>query len=111
MLRLTDLTLEDRVGQLFWIGFDGLSIGPELQRLVRTVRPGGLILFARNLEDAPQARSLTDALFRSLPIPPFIALDQEGGRVNRLRTILGPTAPALDLASRPRAPLAVKRHA
>lgn len=106
-----DLSLEDTVGQLFWIGFEGTSLGPSLRRLLERVRPGGLILFSRNIESAAQVRDLTDALHRSLRVPPFIALDQEGGRVNRLRPILGPTPGSWNLAIRPDAPVAVRRHA
>ena len=91
MVRLRDLELEDEVGQLFWIGFEGAVFGPALQRLVRLIRPGGLILFSRNIGEARQVRALTDDLFRSIGVPPFLAVDQEGGRVNRLLPILGPT--------------------
>jgi len=110
MLQARDLSIDERAGQLLWIGFDGTTYGPALERLTRQVHPGGLILFARNLEDAAQVRALTDALFRATRIPPFLALDQEGGRVNRLKGILGPTAPALSLASRAGAESAVRRH-
>jgi beta-N-acetylhexosaminidase len=106
-----DLSLEDRIGQLFWIGFAGTALGPALRRVLDRVRPGGLVLFSRNIERASQVRALTDALYRSLRVPPFIALDQEGGRVNRLRPILGPTPECQALAIRPDAMAAVSRHA
>ncbi len=111
MVRSSDLGPEDKAGQLLWIGFEGSSWSPSLERLVRQVRPGGLILFSRNIEAARQVRMLTDALFRALPVPPFIALDQEGGRVNRLLPILGPTPSAHWLAGQPDARGAVRRHA
>ena len=63
-----------------------------IERLLRDVAPGGVILFGRNLSGDPrQVRGLTDAIARALPITPFIALDQEGGRVSRLRPIIGST--------------------
>src|SRR5881628_2572337 len=105
------LSLEDKVGQLFWIGFRGTALEPPLRSLLERVRPGGLILFARNIESAPQVRSLNDALNGFLRIPPFIALDQEGGRVNRLRPILGPIPPNLALARRRAAARAVGQQA
>ena len=111
MPRPRDLSPEDSVGQLLWIGFEGTALTPNLERLLRRARPGGVILFSRNIEDARQVRSLTDALYRSLPIPPFIAVDQEGGRVNRLRPILGPTPASSWLASLPGPAAAVKTHA
>jgi beta-N-acetylhexosaminidase len=103
------LSLEDKVGQLFWIGFEGTTAGPALLRLLRDIRPGGLILFARNLAEASQVRDLNDALSRALRLPPFLALDQEGGRVSRLRGLLGPTPTAAALAARPDAAAAVRR--
>ncbi len=111
MLRAADLNRQDGIGQLLWIGFEGTSWGPALERLIGHVRPGGVILFSRNIESARQVRSLTDALDRALPIPPFIALDQEGGRVNRLRSILGPSPPSFLLANRADGAAAVKRQA
>jgi len=106
-----DLSPEDKVGQLFWIGVHGTSMNPALRSLLKHVRPGGLILFSRNIETAVQVRRLTDALFVATRIPPFIALDQEGGRVSRLKPILGPTQAPLELARRPRPEAAVKLHA
>ncbi len=107
----TGLRLEDKVGQLFWIGFQGTAASNALKSLLDRIRPGGLILFSRNIEAAGQVRDLTDFLFRSFRIPPFIALDQEGGRVNRLRPILGPSQAPLDLARRARAAEVVRLHA
>jgi beta-N-acetylhexosaminidase len=51
---------------------------------------GGYILFARNLESAERARALSDALrFQAQP-PPIVAIDQEGGRIMRLRSGVEP---------------------
>lgn len=106
------MTAAQQVGQLLWIGFDGNAFGPALARLLRDVQPGGIILFGRNLPPEPRRlRALTDALDRAVAIPPFIALDQEGGRVSRLRGLLGPTLTSAALAARADAPTAVRRHA
>jgi beta-N-acetylhexosaminidase len=106
------MTAAQQVGQLLWIGFEGNSLGPSLARLLRDVQPGGIILFGRNLPSEPRRlRALTDALYRAVAIPPFIALDQEGGRVSRLRGLIGPTLTGAALASRADAPTAVRRHA
>ncbi len=78
----------DLVGQHFTVDFDGPEITPELERLVRTGRIGGVILFVKNIRTAPQVRALTADLQRlaaesGLP-PLLISIDQEGGFVNRL---------------------------
>jgi beta-N-acetylhexosaminidase len=99
-------------GQLLWIGFDGTKWSRAIERLLRDVAPGGVVLFGRNLSGDPrQVRALTDAIARALPIPPFVALDQEGGRVSRLRPIVGPTPSCGALGARADATTAVRRHA
>ncbi len=53
--------------------------------LLRTPQVGGVILFARNIESPKQVRALTDHM-RAIRADLLIAVDQEGGRVQRLRT-------------------------
>ena len=53
--------------------------------MLREHQPAGVILFARNVENPPQLRCLTAALRRVLPSGASILVDQEGGRVARLR--------------------------
>ena len=55
--------------------------------MFRRVQPGGFILFGRNIESAPQFRKLIDDLRDLSEIEPIITIDQEGGRVSRLRLI------------------------
>ena len=58
---------------------------PDEADLFRRLPPAGVILFARNVQDPDQLRSLTASLRAVLPIEAVIAVDQEGGRVARLR--------------------------
>ncbi len=109
--RSTDRALRREIGQLLWIGFHGTSASPHLLAFLKRVRPGGVILFGRNIVDTRQVRDLTDTIHRALPIMPFLALDQEGGRVNRLREVIGPTATGHSLARRSAPAAAVRRHA
>lgn len=111
MRRVIERDLRLQLGQFLWIGFHGTTPARSLGALLRRIRPGGVILFGRNIEDAVQVRTLTDAIYRSAAIPPFIAVDQEGGRVNRLRHIIGPTPSNHALASRRHPAAAVRRHA
>ncbi len=92
------LSESDLAGQLFFVGVDGTALDPELSRKLRTVAPGGVILFARNLQDALQVAIFCRELLSSLPLPPFLAIDQEGGRVNRLKGIVPAIPPNLVLA-------------
>jgi beta-N-acetylhexosaminidase len=67
------------------VGIAGLVIDPEEVALFRRLPPAGVILFARNVGDPDQLRSLTAGLRGVLPVEAVIAVDQEGGRVARLR--------------------------
>jgi beta-N-acetylhexosaminidase len=75
-------------GQLLFCGFEGTSVPDDLAALVAAGRIGGVILFARNVESPAQVRALTARLHALAPAgaPLLIAIDQEGGRVQRLRS-------------------------
>jgi beta-N-acetylhexosaminidase len=74
-------------GQLLFAGFKGTELPRELAELLAQGRMGGVILFARNIVDPEQVRALTAALHAAAPpeVPVLLAIDQEGGRVQRLR--------------------------
>ena len=77
-------------GQRLMVGFDGTTLTRDLKYLIDTVRVGGIILFSRNIHDPEQlgelCHSVQDhALICGQP-PLFIAVDQEGGKVARLRS-------------------------
>lgn len=79
------MTLREKIGQLFMLGFHGTEFSKDLRELFKTYHPGGVILFSRNLEDPEQAAHLTNALQKLAPkMPLFVSIDQEGGRVARL---------------------------
>jgi beta-N-acetylhexosaminidase len=77
----------DSLGQLIMTGVPGKELSEETARLFRRVQPGAYILFGRNLESATQLRKLIDDLRDLSDIEPIITIDQEGGRVSRLRLI------------------------
>ena len=80
MARL-ELTSREKIGQLFMIGFLGTSVTPELAAFIKEYKPGGVILFSRNLESVEQIVELTNDLQRCSPKSPLlISIDQEGGR-------------------------------
>jgi beta-N-acetylhexosaminidase len=73
-------------GQALVVGFPAGPPPAELIEAARRGELGGFILFRRNLGPAPEVAELTGALARAFPddLPPFIGVDQEGGRVARL---------------------------
>jgi beta-N-acetylhexosaminidase len=77
----------DSFGQLIMTGVPGKELDAETARLFRRVQPGAYIIFGRNLASATQLRKLIDDLRDLNDIEPIITIDQEGGRVSRLRRI------------------------
>ena len=74
-------------GQLLHAGFEGLEAPPELLAMIRKGEVGGAILFARNIDTPAQVRELVLRLHDAAPPehPLLVSIDQEGGRVQRLR--------------------------
>ena len=80
------MALEADLGELFVGGFSGPEIPPDFAALARDGQLGGAVLFRRNLPDLETARALTDALHAlRTDAPLLVSVDQEGGRVQRLR--------------------------
>src|SRR6202165_645443 len=77
----------DSLGQLILTGVPGPQLDVQTGKLLRGAQTGGFILFARNIESAAQLRKLIDDLRGLSKIEPIITIDQEGGRVSRLRLI------------------------
>ena len=77
--------MKQKIGQRIIIGFEGETLPKELMRLDEEWGIGGVILFKRNLKDPEQIFDLNESILRlGRGIPPFIGIDQEGGRVSRL---------------------------
>jgi beta-N-acetylhexosaminidase len=74
-------------GQLLLTGVPGAALDRATAALFRKVQPGGFIVFGRNIESAVQLRKLIDDLRNLSKVEPIITIDQEGGRVSRLRLI------------------------
>lgn len=77
----------DSLGQLIMTGVPGKELDAETANLFRDVQPGAFILFGRNIESPNQLRKLIDDLRDLSEVEPIITIDQEGGRVSRLRLI------------------------
>ncbi len=77
----------ESLGQLILTGVPGKELDAKTAKLFERVQPGGFILFGRNIESATQLRKLIDDLRDLSDVEPIITIDQEGGRVSRLRLI------------------------
>jgi beta-N-acetylhexosaminidase len=77
-------------GQLLIIGFDGTEMSVGLASLLRRIQPAGVILFARNIVSAEQTHRLLRDCQAEVATPLFRCVDLEGGKVDRLRNVIGP---------------------
>ena len=89
-------------GQLLVTGFEGEGLSPRFGAALARGHRGGAILFKRNLPDVAHAWRLCASIAAKAPsgFPPFIAVDQEGGRVARLGAPVVKLPPMRELASR-----------
>ena len=84
------LPFEQQIGQFFFIGLPGTEMDEETRSLIEEIKPGGVILFGRNVASPEQVRGLLDGVRALLPMAPLCGIDQEGGLVDRLRDIFPP---------------------
>ena len=91
--KLTEMTLREKVGQLFWVRPEALdfSLNPEKKKLTQTMRQnleqypvGGIVVFKGNIQDESQLSSLIADFQSASKIPMIVAVDEEGGSVARL---------------------------
>ena len=92
--------MADEIFQTLIIGLRGHELTPEEERLLSRRCPGGVILFGRNVESPEQVAELCAAVYRLCERRPLIAIDQEGGSVDRLRKLLSATVSPAELAKR-----------
>lgn len=92
--------LKTALGQCFWIGLDGYTADERsTQQIFKAFQPGGVILFQRNVRSLKQVRAFNAKLQNSSSIPLLLAIDQEGGPVERLHELIGSIPPAMALAA------------
>jgi len=82
------------LGDNFVIGFEGTAMIPALGKLLTRIQPAGVILFRRNIESAQQTWELLRDCQRHVTTPLFTCVDMEGGTVDRLRDVFGPSPSA-----------------
>ncbi len=98
-----------KIGQLLLSGVPGAELDSKTAAVFRRIQPGGYILFGRNIKAPAQLRKLIDDLRDLSKVEPIITIDQEGGRVSRLREIGSEPPNAQQLRDKGDAAL-VRRH-
>ncbi|MBW3548321.1 MAG: hypothetical protein KY452_09350 [Actinobacteria bacterium] len=94
--------LEVRAATVLVVGIGNATTAEHpLSAEVASLGLGGVVLVKPNVVDATQVRTLVDGLRRQSPRPLLVSVDEEGGRVSRLRPMIGATPSARELGRRP----------
>lgn len=87
------VTLDEMIGQMVLIGFDGKNIKSgsvkALEADIKASKVGGVLFLGHNIGTAQQVYGLTQAFQNASPFKTLITIDQEGGRVARIKPKLG----------------------
>lgn len=84
---LKEMTLEEKIGQMLMVFYRSTTADDNLITTLNDVKPGGFILFSENFKSYTQAKKFIDDVNATSDIPMFISVDQEGGRVQRLKSL------------------------
>lgn len=81
---LESMNLNQKVGQLFLIGFNGTTLSENTIDWIKNKHVGGVLLLGRNILNEVQIKELTNSIQSNSYIPTFVSIDQEGGVVSRI---------------------------
>ncbi|HEX5707425.1 MAG TPA: glycoside hydrolase family 3 N-terminal domain-containing protein [Pyrinomonadaceae bacterium] len=98
--------VEERAGRLLFVGLGVKRLDRRTRETLRRVRPGGVILFGRNIETPAQVALLNAQIRDALDGRVLIGIDQEGGLVDRFRHICEPMPSAKSVRNAARSELA-----
>ena len=80
---IKDMSLKEKIGQMLIIDYTKDTYDTNLDRIIKNVKPGGFILMSDNIKYYDNTISLVKSLKQNSNIPMIIAIDEEGGRVQR----------------------------
>lgn len=86
-MKINELSLKEKIGQMVMIGMDTNYITDRIRNMIMNYKVGGIILYRKNFSTYTDMLNLIKdlkELNKDNKIPLFIAIDQEGGRVNRM---------------------------
>ncbi len=84
---IASMTVEEKIGQMFIIAYRKAEYTSELDRILKAVKPSGFILFKENVTSYENTANYINKVKETATIPMFIAIDQEGGRVQRIKKL------------------------
>ena len=86
-MEIKELTIKEKVGQMVIVGMDTNYVTDRIKNMIQNYKIGGVILYRKNFstyQDMLKLIKELKELNKENKIPLFIAIDQEGGRVNRM---------------------------
>ncbi|AIQ35662.1 glycoside hydrolase family 3 [Paenibacillus sp. FSL R5-0345] len=86
-LQVSNMSLEEKIGQMLLVGIDGTVLDDQAKKMISEDKVGGIILYKNNIQDLKSMVSLVNSMKESNsgnPTPLFMSVDQEGGKVNRM---------------------------
>lgn len=101
MLKINELSIEEKVGQMLMIGMDTSDVVDKIDDIILKYKVGGILLYKKNYTNYEEMIELINYIKKinsANKIPLFIAIDQEGGRVNRMPKDFKDIPPANKLA-------------
>lgn len=84
---LENMTMDEKIGQMIMMYSNKTSVDDELAKEINYVKPGGYIFFQNNIENYEQVTTMIQNLKKEGKQPMLIGIDQEGGRVQRLKKL------------------------
>lgn len=86
-MKIEELSIEEKIGQMIMIGLDTTNAMEKIDDLILKYKIGGVLLYKKNYKNYKELVELINYIKKissANKVPIFIALDQEGGRVNRM---------------------------
>lgn len=99
IMKIDNLTLEEKVGQMLMFAFNGTTYNKQIDTFINEFKLGGVIYFKKNIENIHQTAFLNKQISDKVSIPLFKAIDQEGGPVLRFTEEVTPLPGAMALAA------------
>lgn len=102
---LNRMTLEEKIGQLIVVGFKSKEVDDHIKTMISDYKVGGVILYDRNMKNPEQVTNLTNdlqalAFKNDSEIPLLLSVDQEGGKIVRMREYVSPIPSQQELAGK-----------
>ncbi len=100
-LIVQNMTLDQKLGQMMIVQFVGPNYSLDISTMISQYHVGAVLLFTanNNISDKAQLKGLIQQMQSNISIPMIVAIDQEGGMVDRLKALDGPRSAAADIGA------------